>query len=158
MAKADYIETDMDPFSTETQRIVHSNLTPLGHSSRAFSIRSGNAARLALPNDFFDVVLQSTVFTSILDRSLQHAIAVEMLRVLKPDGFILWYDFRWNNPRNPDVRGIQAQEISELFSGVRGALASSHAGHTAWKTRRSFITPFTCCFRERRFIVHITLR
>jgi ubiquinone/menaquinone biosynthesis C-methylase UbiE len=82
-------------------------------------LECGNAARLEFPNDFFDLVLQSTVFTSILDRSLRHAVAAEMLRVLKPNGFIIWYDFHWNNPRNPDVRGIRAREIHELFSGCQ---------------------------------------
>lgn len=79
-------------------------------------LECGNAARLAFPDEFFDLVLQSTVFTSILDRSLRHAVAAEMLRVLKPNGFIIWYDFHWNNPRNSDVRGIPAREIRELFS------------------------------------------
>jgi len=82
-------------------------------------LECGNAARLSFPNDSFDVVLQSTVFTSILDRSLQHAVAAEMLRVLKPNGFIIWYDFHWNNPRNADVRGIRGHEIRELFSGCQ---------------------------------------
>jgi ubiquinone/menaquinone biosynthesis C-methylase UbiE len=77
----------------------------------------GNAASLAFPNDFFDVVLQFTVFTSILDRSLRRVVAAEMLRVLKTNGFIIWYDFHRDNPRNPDVRGIRGQEIRELFSG-----------------------------------------
>jgi hypothetical protein len=40
-----------------------------------------------------------------------------MLRVVKPDGLIIWYDFHWNNPRNHDVRGIRSKEIRELFSG-----------------------------------------
>lgn len=86
---------------------------------RGIRLECANAARLALPNDSFDLVLQSTVFTSILDRSLRHAVAAEILRVLKPNGFIIWYDFHWNNPRNPDVRGIRKHEIRELFSGCR---------------------------------------
>jgi ubiquinone/menaquinone biosynthesis C-methylase UbiE len=82
-------------------------------------LECGNAARLCFPNNCFDLVLQSTVFTSILDRSLRHAVAAEMLRVLKPNGFIIWYDLHWNNPRNPDVRGIRGVEIRELFSGCQ---------------------------------------
>jgi len=37
-----------------------------------------------------------------------------MLRVLKPNGIILWYDF-WLNPTNPQTRGIRPKEIRELF-------------------------------------------
>ena len=78
-----------------------------------------NAVHLLFPDSSFDIVLQATVFTSILDEALKTAIAVEMLRVLKPGGIILWYDFRVNNPRNPDVRGIERAEIVRLFSGCR---------------------------------------
>jgi len=79
-------------------------------------LECGNAATLVFPSSVFDVVLQSTVFTSILDSSLRQAVAAEMLRVLKPNGFILWYDFYLDNPNNPDVRGIRKQEIRDLFA------------------------------------------
>ena len=35
--------------------------------------------------------------------------------MLKPGGVVLWYDFRFNNPRNLEVRGIEAAEIRSLF-------------------------------------------
>lgn len=38
-----------------------------------------------------------------------------MLRALKPDGIILWYDYHMNNPKNPDVKGVKKKEIYELF-------------------------------------------
>lgn len=67
----------------------------------------------------FDVLLQSTVFTSILDPAVRAAVAGEMLRVLRPRGVVLWYDFRIGNPRNPDVRGVTRREIRRLFPGCR---------------------------------------
>lgn len=82
-------------------------------------IHHGNATELAWPDGKFDVVFQSTVFTSILDRSSQRAIVEEMRRVCKPDGFILWYDFTVDNPRNPAVRGISAREVRALFAPWR---------------------------------------
>ncbi len=78
-------------------------------------LRVGEASKLPWPDNYFDLVLQSTVFTSILNDSFKRAIAKEMLRVLKPEGFILWYDFRFNNPNNPNVRGIEMNEIRSLF-------------------------------------------
>jgi ubiquinone/menaquinone biosynthesis C-methylase UbiE len=65
----------------------------------------------------FDIVMQSTVFTSILDAGMKRQIASEMLRVLRPQGLIVWYDFHVNNPANVDVRGIRKSEIEELFPG-----------------------------------------
>jgi hypothetical protein len=34
-----------------------------------------------------------------------------MVRVLKPEGLILWYYYHVNNPSNPDVRGVKCREI-----------------------------------------------
>lgn len=82
-------------------------------------IECGSAAELAVRSDTFDLVLQATVFTSILDRRMKRQIASEMLRVVKADGLIIWYDFRVNNPRNADVQGIGRREIRELFPGCR---------------------------------------
>lgn len=65
----------------------------------------------------FDIVMQSTVFTSILDAGMKRQIASEMLRVVRPQGLIVWYDFHMNNPANADVRGIRKNEIRELFPG-----------------------------------------
>lgn len=78
-------------------------------------LQVGSASALPWPDESFDLVSQFTVFTSILDAGLKHAIAEEMLRVLKPGGAILWNDFRFNNPRNPNVRGVRVPEIRSLF-------------------------------------------
>jgi ubiquinone/menaquinone biosynthesis C-methylase UbiE len=75
----------------------------------------GNAAAMKFPDGAFDMVLQFTMFTSILSAAVRREVASEMLRVVAPDGWIVWYDFRVNNPRNPDVRGVRAAEIAELF-------------------------------------------
>ena len=82
-----------------------------------------NAAQLEFADQSFDIVLQATVFTSMLDAALKRNVAAEMLRVLRPSGIVLWYDFRVNNPRNPDVRGVGRREIEKLFPGCRIILA-----------------------------------
>jgi ubiquinone/menaquinone biosynthesis C-methylase UbiE len=79
----------------------------------------GNAAALDYPDNSFDLLLQSTVFTSILDQAMKERVAAEMMRVLKPGGLILWYDYHLNNPWNPDVRGVPKAEIFKLFPGCR---------------------------------------
>jgi ubiquinone/menaquinone biosynthesis C-methylase UbiE len=63
----------------------------------------------------FDIVLQSTVFTSILQDEMKRAVASEMARVLKSEGIILWYDFFYDNPKNPNVKGVKSEEIHRLF-------------------------------------------
>jgi hypothetical protein len=34
---------------------------------------------------------------------------------LQPGGAVVAYDFTWDNPRNPDVRGVPAAEWRRLF-------------------------------------------
>ena len=43
-------------------------------------------------------------------------VASEMKRVCKENGIILWYDFIYNNPHNPDVHGVGRDEIKKLFA------------------------------------------
>lgn len=81
---------------------------------------NGDAARLPLAPGTFDLVMQFTVLSSILDEGLRQEIAGEMLRVLKPGGAILWYDY-WFNPTNPQTRGIGKREIETLFPGCKMA-------------------------------------
>lgn len=85
-------------------------------------VRTGDASRLPWEDGRFDVVLQSTVFSSILDPGMRKAVASEMLRVLAPGGAVLWYDFFMDNPSNPHVRGVRRKEIEALFPGRRIAL------------------------------------
>jgi SAM-dependent methyltransferase len=78
-------------------------------------ILCGSAVDLPWSDDAFHLVCQHTVFTSILDTHMKAQVASEMDRVLRPGGAILWYDFMYDNPGNPDVRGIKAAEIRALF-------------------------------------------
>jgi SAM-dependent methyltransferase len=79
------------------------------------TLQCANAAHLDYPDGHFDLVWQSMLFTSVLDAGLRQAIAREMVRVLRPGGLILWYDYHVNNPRNRDVRGVTRREIHQLF-------------------------------------------
>ncbi len=73
---------------------------------------------LPYPSHSFDLAMQFTVFSSILDDQVKSNIARELLRVARPGGLILWYDF-WLNPTNPQTRGVRPPEIKRLFPGCR---------------------------------------
>lgn len=81
----------------------------------ATRILAEDASTLDLPDASFDIVFQSTVFTSLLDDAFQQRLADRMWTLSKPGGGILWYDFIYNNPRNPDVRGVPVHRIRTLF-------------------------------------------
>lgn len=80
-------------------------------------VACGSASKLPYADCSFDFVSQFTLFTSILDIEMKRQIAREIDRVLIPGGRLLWYDFAFNNPANPDVRGIRLDEIRQLFPG-----------------------------------------
>src|SRR5688572_22421140 len=88
-------------------------------SPERLSVQACSAVNLACPDATFDLVLQATVFTSVLDSTMRQQMASEMLRAVKDDGLILWYDYHVNNPWNPDVRGVKKREIASLFPGCR---------------------------------------
>ena len=79
------------------------------------ALYGGDAAELSLEAGSFDVVFQSTVFTSILDPGFKRRLATKMWSLTRPGGGVLWYDFMFDNPRNRDVKGVRRAEIDALF-------------------------------------------
>jgi SAM-dependent methyltransferase len=89
------------------------------------------AARACLPQDVrlvcddastqavdaasLDIVIASTVFSSLLDTAFQRHLADAMWSWVKPGGGVLWYDFTVDNPNNADVRGVPMKRVRELF-------------------------------------------
>lgn len=82
----------------------------------SLSLSCADGQHLPYPAEVFDLVLQYTAFSSLLDDGVKTNVAHEMLRVLRPDGAIMWYDY-WLNPTNPQARGIRPPEIRRLFPG-----------------------------------------
>ena len=78
---------------------------------------AASAYSLPFRDGSLDVVTQMTMMTSVLDDEIRQKITSEMMRVVKPGGYILWYDFRFNNPANPDTRAIGMHEIKKSFPG-----------------------------------------
>ncbi len=82
-------------------------------AATGLAVADGGA--LPYPSSRFDLALQFTVFTSVLDESLRRRIAAEMWRVLRPGGVVLWYDFRFRGRNNPSVRAIHPRQVRPLF-------------------------------------------
>ncbi|GAP33856.1 class I SAM-dependent methyltransferase [Piscinibacter sakaiensis] len=84
----------------------------------AIALWPGDACALPLADASVDLVLQYTVFSSLLDAAFRRRLAGQLWRWLRPGGAVLWYDFTWNNPANPDVRGVPMAELRRLFPGA----------------------------------------
>lgn len=85
----------------------------------AVDFQSFDGSTLPFADDSFDVVSLNLVFSSILSARIRRACAVEIQRVTRPGGLILWYDFVIDNPKNPDVRGISAKRARNLWAPLR---------------------------------------
>ncbi len=90
----------------------------------AADLRIGDACEMPWSDRTFRLAIASTVFTSVLDADCRRRLAAEILRVLAPGGALLWYDFRVDNPRNRNVRGIGRRELRSLFPGLAGEIRS----------------------------------
>lgn len=110
------IELGADPTRLVGNELLPDRLTAANERLPA-SVRllAGDASQLDLPAATFDIVYQSTVFSSILDNGLQESLARKIWDLVKPGGGVLWYDFTYNNPNNPDVRGVPVSRIKTLF-------------------------------------------
>lgn len=78
-------------------------------------LQQGDALLADMPYASQDVVLVSTVFSSVLDSGFQQRLADTLWRWVRPGGAVLWYDFTYNNPHNPDVRGVSLRRVRALF-------------------------------------------
>lgn len=110
-------------------RLVGIDLMPdrVEAARRAFpdiEFHAGNAEKLPFPDASFDLGLAFTIFSSILDAAMAANVAAEIVRVLRPGGALLWYDFRYNSPANDSVRGVTGRRVRELFPTLKGGLHS----------------------------------
>jgi ubiquinone/menaquinone biosynthesis C-methylase UbiE len=79
-------------------------------------IEVGDARELPFAEASQDVVLAFTLLSSVVDSAARSRVASEMMRVTKPGGVVLVYDF-WTNPTNRDVRPVRRAELRALFPG-----------------------------------------
>lgn len=87
----------------------------------SLDLRQGDATAMDYPSNTFDLVMESTMFTQMMDEALAGAIASEMLRVVKPGSYIMLTDWRYSY-RRAGYRGLPRSRMSRLF-GI-GELAS----------------------------------
>ena len=69
----------------------------------------------SLPGNNFDLVSAHTVFSSVLDNEARRRLAAGMWRALRPGGWCLVFDFRYNNPHNANVRRVTQAELLALW-------------------------------------------
>lgn len=102
------------------QRWVGVDLDPAALAAASAAIPWGDffeasADRLPFGDAAFDVVVASTLFSSLPSRGLEEGVVGEIARVLRPGGWLVWYDLRYRNPVNPSVHGLSRDDLRSLF-------------------------------------------
>jgi SAM-dependent methyltransferase len=90
-----------------------------GRLPGALALIAGDACEAVIESSSHDLIVQFTVFSSLLDDRFQQRLADQMWGWLRPGGGVLWYDFTVNNPCNPDVRGVPLPRVRSLFPATR---------------------------------------
>ncbi len=111
-----------------------------------FQVASGY--ELPFPDSSMDLISAHTVFSSIVDTEHRKSLAEEMVRVLRPGGRILIYDYRISDPRNRDTVGIRTYEIRRLFPG-RSLRVRSLTLAPPIARRIAPVSPLLCQLLER---------
>jgi ubiquinone/menaquinone biosynthesis C-methylase UbiE len=111
---SDLVKYDAEPGRCTGIDLLHTSLSAARLRLPSSAIYCADGQSMPFPACQFDLVLQFTAFSSVLNMQIKTNMAAEMLRVLKQDGAILWYDFWWN-PTNPHTAGIRPSEIKALF-------------------------------------------
>jgi ubiquinone/menaquinone biosynthesis C-methylase UbiE len=78
---------------------------------------AAHASRLPFRDRSVDLLLQSTMLSSVLSAGRRKAIYAEVRRVLGPGGLFVSLDMRYANPGNPHIRPVRRSELRRGFSG-----------------------------------------
>lgn len=112
----EYLSLGAEPENLFGIDLLRDRLVEAHYKLPLSGVSCADGQHLPFPDRSFDLVLQYTAFSSVLDEKIKQQMAADMQRVLRPGGAVLWYDF-WLNPINLQTRGIRPAEIKSLFAG-----------------------------------------
>jgi len=89
----------------------------------------GDAGQIRFEDNFFDCVMESTMFLQMIDDELSGKIAKEMIRVTKTGGYILLVDWRYSHPFKKEYKGLSKKRLAKLFDvGTKTSVFKIHKG------------------------------
>lgn len=96
--------------------LISERIESARHTLPQADLHTGDAQELSYEDASFDLQLCFTLLSSVVDDSVRKRIAAEMLRVARPGGLIMVYDF-WTNPLNRHARPLRRADLRSLFPG-----------------------------------------
>jgi SAM-dependent methyltransferase len=91
-----------------------------GHTIKGPVFTLTDGTTLPYPNDTFDVAVLFLYMSVLEPASIRPRAANEITRVLRPDGYIIWYDTMEKG--GGDLWGLEPKEIESLFHGYEPEL------------------------------------
>jgi len=111
-----FLKSGLSPTQITANELIEKRLNVINQIFPNITIIPGNALEINSNIKKYDLILVSTVFTSILDDEYKKILAEKILSLLNEKGMIIFYDFIFNNPMNRDVKGIKIKEVKKLFN------------------------------------------
>lgn len=99
--------------------LLEDRISVLKYNYPSIQVISGNALEISEFKNYFDIILISTVFSSILDNNFRISLANKSMELLNNEGILICYDFIYNNPANEDVKKVTRQDLRMFFNSAR---------------------------------------
>ena len=91
-------------------------------------LRCCNAVDLDFEDASFDMVSMFLMLSLVPDEQTRMQVGAEVARVLRPGGMVLWYDFRYQPPRDGvEMIAMSRKQIARAFPGFELRLRSASA-------------------------------
>lgn len=111
----DFLRMGFRPENMRGIELLEERVTQANELLPRRMVEKGNAGEVPIEKESVDVLLVFGVFSSLLDNAFQEQLAANLWQAVRPGGGVLWYDLAYNNPANPDVRGVTRKRIRQLF-------------------------------------------
>jgi len=94
----------------QLDRLVH-----IGNLYPQCTAINADGTRMPFASTSFDLVYESTMLATLSRDSVRADIAAEMLRVCRPNGYLLLVDWRITNPVDQNFKALTRAEVKRLF-------------------------------------------
>lgn len=80
-----------------------------------FQFLNANGENIPFADKCMDIITLTYVFSSIIEDKMCYNIGKEMLRVIKDDGIIIWYDSYGGKKLSENTRSYKENDIKQFF-------------------------------------------
>lgn len=79
------------------------------------NLTNENASKLSFQNNFFHLSMESTMFVQLTNNKVRESIANEMIRIVKPGGYLLLLDWRYDKSGDKRFLSLNKRRLIKLF-------------------------------------------